>query len=53
LTEAAILELANIKTLKQITFSDKKRNLLGIAKGLKRKIPDCSIKLNEQKITIE
>lgn len=53
LTETAILELANIKTLKQITFSEIKRNLLGIAKELKRKMLDCSIKLNEQKITIE
>jgi hypothetical protein len=53
LTGTAILELASIKTLKQITISEEKRDLVSIAKELKRKRPDCFVKLNEQKITLE
>ena len=49
LTETAILELANIKTLKQINISEEKRDLLSIAKELKRKRSDCLINLNDQK----
>jgi len=52
LTEVALIELASIKSLKQITLSDGKRDLLSIAKELKRKRPDCLIKLDEQKIAI-
>ena len=52
ISEENILELVKVKTLKNITFRNEKRNLLAIAKKIKQKRPDCLVTLNDKEIRV-
>lgn len=52
LSEETILELVSVNTLKKINLRNSKHDLLSVAKALKHLLPDCSIRVNGQEITI-
>ncbi|HBE18665.1 MAG TPA: hypothetical protein DEG17_02855 [Cyanobacteria bacterium UBA11149] len=52
LSQEAIMELVNVKTLKKLTIDDNRRNLLSIAQEFKHQRPDCLVTLNNSKITV-
>ena len=52
ISEEKMLELVKVKTLKNITFRNEKRDLLAIAKEFKQKRPDCLVTLNDKEIRL-
>ncbi len=52
LSAEAIIQLADITTLKEITLRDRQRNLSAVARKIKQKRPDCLVRLNTQDVII-